>query len=55
MKLRVTGLLDHTVCASTIFLRFFFFGGGGWGVGNILRSSSVPNGDSKNDLFKYNE
>ena len=33
MKLRVTGLLDHTVCASTIFLRFFLGGGGGgWGT-----------------------
>lgn len=50
MKLRVTGLLDHTVCAPTIF--YLLRGGGGE---DILMSTSVPNDDVTNDLFKYIE
>ena len=51
MKLRVTGLLDHTVCAPTIF---YLLRGGGRGE-DILMSTSVPNDDVTNDLFKYIE
>ena len=32
MKLRVTGLLDHTVCAQPFSYVFFLGGGGGWGT-----------------------
>ena len=52
MKLRVTDLLDHTVCAPTIF---YLLRGGGGGGEDILMSTSVPNDDVTNDLFKYIE